>query len=276
MVADACTFSCGELYDLQKQKWIRYGSKESTLFIATEQQLSEIQTAMLAFLSGVNEEHILTNDYEAGEWERIEYAANVLKNAPLHIKCLPDFSLQDIENTIKFAVSEWDIRMCTYDYLHSSMKILSEVTSKAKVQGLREDNVLFMISTRLKDLCNKYGIFILTSTQLNGSWADAEILDQNCLRGAKSIADRIDLGMIMAGVTERDKEALIDVCAKLGCEMPTVKISVYKNRRGRWKDILLWCKADKGICRIDPVFVTDYSYVPLEIENYNIQTWGEA
>ena len=47
------------------------------------------------------------------------------------------------------------------------MKILSEVTSKTGIKGLREDNVLFMISIRLKDLCNQYGVFILTATQLN-------------------------------------------------------------------------------------------------------------
>lgn len=183
LVADACNFACDEIYSLESHKWVKNGVKESTLFIATEQQLSEIQTAMLAFLSAVNEEHILTGNYENDEYSRVLYAANLLKDAPLHIKELPDFSLQDIENTIKFAVHDWDTKFVCYDYLHSSMKILSEVTSKAKVSGLREDNVLFMISTKLKDLCNMYDIFIITSTQLNGAWQEAERLDQNLLRG---------------------------------------------------------------------------------------------
>lgn len=46
-----------------------------------------------------------------------------------------------------------------------------------------------MLSTRLKDLCNQYGVFIESSTQLNGEWKDAKIPDQNLLRGAKAIAD---------------------------------------------------------------------------------------
>ena len=53
--------------------------------------------------------------------------------------------------------------------------------------------------------------------------------------------------------------------------MPTIKMSIYKNRRGRYKDILLWCKADRGICRIDPVFVTNYNYELINIEDFKIK-----
>lgn len=48
-----------------------------------------------------------------------------------------------------------------------------------------------MLSTRLKDICVKYGVFIMSATQLSGNFADAETPDQNLLRGAKSIADEI-------------------------------------------------------------------------------------
>jgi len=56
----------------------------------------------------------------------------------------------------------------------------------------------------------------------------------------------------------------------MGIEMPDIKISVYKNRRGRYKDILLWCKSNRGICRIDPVFVTNYNYELIDIEDLKI------
>ena len=46
-----------------------------------------------------------------------------------------------------------------------------------------------MLSTRLKDICNQYGIFIMSATQLNADWKEAKVPDQNLLRGAKSIAD---------------------------------------------------------------------------------------
>ena len=144
---------------------------------------------MLAFLSNVNEEHILNGEYLEGEEKRIDEAIKILEEAPLYVEELPDFSLQDVENVIKKNIRDHDVKYVFHDYIHTSMKILEEITKRSGGVKLREDNVLFMLSTRLKDLCNKYGIFIMSATQLNGDWKDAKIPDQNLLRGAKAIAD---------------------------------------------------------------------------------------
>lgn len=40
-----------------------------------------------------------------------------------------------------------------------------------------------MLSIRLKDICNQYGVFIMSSTQLNGDYVESETPDQNLLRG---------------------------------------------------------------------------------------------
>ena len=150
------------------------------------------------------------------------------------------------------------------------MKILSEVTSKTGIKGLREDNVLFMISIKLKDICNEYGVFIMTATQLNADYITAQQYDQNLLRGAKSIADKIDLGMIMLQTSQEDKEALRPILAKKGFPEPVIKMSVYKNRRGQFKDILLWCKANRATCRIEPMFATNYQYEWVHIPEFKI------
>lgn len=92
---------------------------------------------------------------------------------------------------------------------------------------------------------------------------------------AKSIADRIDLGMIMLDVTQDDRAALADIVSK-GFEMPVIKISIYKNRRGRYKDILLWCRANKGTCRIEPMFVTNYQFELLEIDDLRVTVKEES
>ena len=159
------------------------GTCEPVLFITTEQEEDEIQTMMLAFLSAVDEEHILTGSYDEGEKERVLKAARLLERSEIHIKKLPDFSLQDVENCIKYGIREWGARYAFFDYMHSSMKILSEVGSRSGVKGLREDNVLFLMSVKLKDICNEYGVFIMSSTQLNAGYTDAEVYDQNLLRG---------------------------------------------------------------------------------------------
>lgn len=188
MIADACYISCSKIYD-ENFGWIKCGTQEPVLFVTTEQELEEIQTMMLAFLSNVNEEHILNGEYLEGEEKRIDEAIKILEEAPLYVEELPDFSLQDVENVIKKNIRDHDVKYIFQDYIHTSMKILEEITKRSGGIKLREDNVLFMLSTRLKDLCNKYGIFIMSATQLNGDWKDAKIPDQNLLRGAKAIAD---------------------------------------------------------------------------------------
>jgi replicative DNA helicase len=270
MIADACTIACDELFDINKNEWMSNNTKEPTIFISTEQEIDEIQTMMLAFIAEVNEDHILYNNYYEGEYERVLKAAKILSESPLYIKQLPDFSLQDIENTIKLSIREWDIKYVFMDYIHSSMKILSEISSKAGVKGLREDNILFMISVRLKDLCNQYGVFIMSATQLNGDYTSAQVYDQNLLRGAKSIADKIDLGEIMLQTSAEDKEALSEFCKKNGYDIPDIKVSVYKNRRGRYKDVLIWCKAKREVCKIEPMFVTNYQYELINIPELKI------
>ena len=122
-----------------------------------------------------------------------------------------------------------------------------------------------MLSTRLKDIANKYSVFILSATQLSGDYADAETPDQNLLRGAKSIADKIDMGAIILPVKDKDLESLQPTLSSGVFEKPTLKISIYKNRRGAFKGIYLWCKANLGTCRVQPMFVTTYSYDLLKL-----------
>ena len=270
MIADACTIACGELYNSTTQNWESNGTKESVMYVTTEQQVDEVQTMMLAFVSDVDEDHILYNKYQLGELERVRHAAAVLGDSKLIIKRLPDFGLQDIENAINFSIREYGVKYVFHDYIHSSMKILSEVAGKSRVDGLKEYNILFMIAVRLKDIAVENGIFIETSTQLNMEYRTAQVYDQNLLRGAKAIADKIDLGEIMLDASTEDIEALTPLLNQNGFPIPDTKISIYKNRRGRYKDVLIWCKSNKATCKISPVFVTDYQYGLIDIQPLKI------
>ena len=271
MIADICYIACNRIYD-DVFGWIKNGTSEPALFIATEQDLSEIQTMMLAFLSNVNEEHIMNGKYVGDEEDRVREAARIIKDSPLYVEVLPDFSLQDVENKIKKNIRDHDVKYVGFDYIHSSLKILEEITRRAGGVRLREDNILFMLSARLKDICNQYNIFILSSTQLNGLYTEADTPDQNLLRGAKSIADRCDWGGILLSVTNDDLENLGQILTNNAFSTPSIKLSIYKNRRGRYKGIYLWCKADLGTCRIQPMFATTYSYEIVQIDNLKIMT----
>lgn len=271
LIADCCNIGCNRIYD-ETFGWIKNGTAEPVLYITTEQELTEVQTMMLAFLANVNEEHILNGRYEGDERDRIMTAATLLRESPIFIEVLPDFSLQDVENKIKKNIRDHDVRYVMFDYIHTSLKILEEISRKSGGVKLREDSILFMLSIRLKDLCNKYGIFILSATQLNGEYVASDTPDQNLLRGAKAIADKIDMGAILLPVTTDDIENLGRVIANNAFDRPVLKLSIYKNRRGRYKGIYLWCKADLGTCRVQPMFATTYNYEIIQIDNLKILT----
>lgn len=269
MIADACYFSCSKMYD-DYFGWMKIGKALPTLYISTEQEKDEIQTMMLAFLSNVPEDHILDSRYVGDEEERIHEAAKILKESNLKIECLPDFSLKDVESLIKHHIRENNTSYIMFDYIQTSLKILEEISKRSGGIKLREDNILFMLSRRLKDIANKYGVFILTATQLNGAWKQDESPDQNLLRGAKSIADSIDLGLILLPVSQEDLKNLESVLSTNTFKTPNIKISVYKNRRGKYKGIYLWSNADLSTCRVNPMFATDYGYNLIQMDDLHI------
>ena len=271
MVADLCYIGCEQMYSLKENRWITIGEPQSCLFIATEQQIDEIQTICLSFLSGVNEEHILTNEYFTGERERVIKAVQLLKKSKIFFECLPNFTMNEIEMVIKKNIRENQVQYIFYDYLHSSAKILSEVGGQSGIRGLREDNVLLLLSNKLKEIAVEYDVFIMSATQLNMEYKESDTPDQNLLRGAKAIADKIDGGMIMLETTMEDAEKLRPFCEKNNLPIPNIKMSIYKNRQGQYKGIYLWMSADRGCVRYDTIFVTRWDFSIIDMPNIKIK-----
>lgn len=75
----------------------------------------------------------------------------------------------------------------------------------------------------------------------------------------------------MVNVTQDDLEALEPVLGPNGFEKPVIKISVYKNRRGRYTNIILWCRDRRGVCKIEPMFATNFNYELIQIEDLKIK-----
>ena len=271
MVADMCYITCEEMYDVDKREWIKIGTYEPGLLITTEQSKKEVQQMCLAFLSGVQEDTIALCRCTPEEKERVRHAAEVLSKSKLFFEEVPDFSLQDIENKIKYNINENHVKYIAFDYIHTSLGILAEITKRSGGVKLREDNILFMLSVKMKDIAVKYDVFLLSSTQLNGDWKTSDTPDMNLLRGAKAIADKIDIGFIALEVTQEDLEKIKPVLTKNNFPAPNIKMSVYKNRANGYKGIYLWMCADKGICRYNTVFVTTWDYRVVDIEDIKIK-----
>ena len=109
----------------------------------------------------------------------------------------------------------------------------------------------------------------MSATQLNSDYQTSETPDQNLLRGAKSIADKVDTGMLLLDITDEDKEKLQTIVND-GMGMPNVKMSIYKNRRGSYNKCYLWMYADKATCRFEGAFCTDYNYELIPITETKI------
>ena len=92
------------------------------------------------------------------------------------------------------------------------------------------------------------------------------------MRGAKSIADSVDLGMHVLPATAQDHEKLKEILKGDIFDKPNAKYSIYKNRRGRYKGVYLWTKADYGTCRFRPMFATTWDYEIISIEDLKIIT----
>jgi replicative DNA helicase len=270
MIADICNFACDEIYDTRKRQWVQNGTAEPSVFISTELGIDECQTMALAFLSGVREDAILNGTYYNDEEDRVLHAAQILNRSPIWIEHLPDFSIRDIENVIRRNRRENGVLYYGFDYIHSSLKILEEISQRTKGMKLREDNILFMLAIRLKDLCNELGVFIMSSTQLNADWESRDTSNQNVLRGAKAIGDKVDVGYISLPITEQDKEALTPFIQASCIPMPNMVHHIYKNRRGKFKSVKLWCYADLSTCRVEPLFLTDNDYTTINIEDFEI------
>ena len=83
--ADTCCAAIPWIYDLEKKEWKYTGFSVPSLIISTELDIEEVQSIILAFVSGVEEGHIIDNDYREGEYERVQQASDYIMSAPLYI-----------------------------------------------------------------------------------------------------------------------------------------------------------------------------------------------
>lgn len=259
---------------------------QKVCYVATEQGKDEIQTLVLAHVSGVSESKILLSQYTDEDWNRIKLALDIIdKYADNFIlDCIPDPSIAMLKARLTKYIVQDNIDYIFYDYIFSSPGLVNEFAASE----LREDVVLMMLSNSLKELAMTYNIFLMSATQLNDGWAKKAVgpRDQNCIRGSKAIADKADIGAIGVALSEEEKgqiEALWNEIKKKAANelatkqdltdedkelrqlivkilYPNQVVDLYKNRRGELKAIKIFRYFDFSTCRATDLFVTDGSY----------------
>ena len=143
---------------------------------------------------------------------------------------------------------------------------------------LREDQVLLVISDKLKTLANKYGIFLSSATQLNGEWKEAwkkgEVIDGQYLSGSKAVANKIDAGMIILPLSNKEKKAvekIMTASGSFGGREPNFVVHVYKNRGNRHVNVKVFTYINMGTMRIKDCFVTNVDNEIVNVDKLVIQ-----
>ena len=213
-VFDACHICYPIRWSYEQQTFIEEVDAEGefrpprkVLFIVTEMDKEELQTIMLAYLSGVNEEHILTGKYEIGELSRVEYAATIMEKYKGYflIEAISDPNLINVEATIKKYATVDNVKYVWFDYIHSTASMIGQFSKN----NLREDSILMMMANQLKQLAKDYGIFIFSATQVNANamMNDGEFKNETCIRGSCSCAlknpNRFTNGVIEIWLTRK-------------------------------------------------------------------------
>lgn len=263
LLGEACYLAFPMRYSWESMEWKITGNSEKTLFIATEQTKEEIQTMIVAYLTGINEDVILYGHFTKEQQTIIEEAKEVIKKYKnnLMIVQIPMPSVEIVKSVVRQNCIINDIKNVFFDYIFSNPALLNEFRDLK----IREDVALLMLSTALKDLAVEQDVFMMSATQLNSSQDTNEkgIKNQNSIRGSKSIVDKADIAMIGGLVPDDQRDQIAPYVAKYG--MPTQVYDVYKVRRGKWTNLKIWSNVDLGTCRRSDVFVTDSNIKEIEV-----------
>lgn len=266
-IGDACYLSYPICWNNEQNKWDFSGATEKVLVIVTEQEKDEVQTMIISYLSGVNEEKILYGSYNEEESKRIQQALWIInKYNNLYITEMPNPNVQQIKFVVKEMCRRYDIGYIFYDYLFSNPSLLNEYRDLK----IREDQALGIFSAELKALAVETNTFILTSTQTNAKVEDdgKEIKNESVIRGSRAIIDKADIACVCARPSQEDLEHIEPYCSFL---KPNIVTDIYKVRRGRFNNVRIWSYIDLGTCRKTDLFVTNTQYELIEVGNLKQQ-----
>ena len=260
-VGDACLLAFPMRYNWATYTWDLIGNAEKVLFVITEQNFDQIRRMVLAYISGVNEEKIKYHDLSKAELEVLKMSTEVMKHFQNNLILLriPDPSIELIKSTIREKVIMEDIRYVFYDYIFISTGLLKEF----KGFNLRNDELLLLMATALKDLSVELQVCVMTATQVNANADDSkEIRNEASLAGGRATINKADNGAIIARPQKQELEILKKVTDNYGT--PNLVTDIFKVRSGKWTQVRIWSIVDLGIMRKEDLFITNSSLEPVE------------
>ena len=263
MVGQACTLSLP--YLTKTGQIIVKDQYYPALFISTEQSVREIQTLVLAYVSNVNEDKITDGLINCSQEElnRIELAIKIIDlfKDYLMLEQISDPTIGTLKSKILQYIYKKNVHYVFFDYIFTSSGLMSEFASSR----LREDVILLMMSTALKEIATTYDVFVMSGTQVSGDYSKPGFRGMNFIRGSKAIADKIDAGDITVRLLPEEEEAIAPIIEVMG-ERPNIVTDIYKNRNGVLTQVKIFSQFDFATCHISNCFLTDLSYISVELD----------
>ena len=261
MIGDCCNLAYPIRYDTTAKRWVATGHCEKVCYVSTEQDISEIQTMILSWLTGINEECFLYGTFELQDSGRIMKAVKIMETYMhnLLLVRIPDPCASIVKNLFRRQNLQKGVNYFFYDYIFSSPAMLNEYRDL----GLAEYVCLRLFTTALKNLAIELNVFILTSTQISNDDDKGGFKDHHQIQGAKMIVNLVDFACIMSRPTVDELKLVSGLYEGMNYK-PNVIIDVFKNRRGRWTQIRIWGYNDLGTCKRRDLFVTTPDNKPIE------------
>ena len=275
-VADACMLAFPIRYNSHSCEWEQTGHSEKVLFIITEQTDKQIKKMILAYLTDMNESKFKYGKFTPEEKKLIEQAKGVMKDFSSNfiLVRIPNPTIDLVKTKVREKVLLHDIGYVFYDYIFIGPALLNEFRGF----GVRNDEVLLMMATALKDLAVELNVCVFTATQVNAN-ADnnTNIRNESSLAGGRSTINKADNGMIMARPTKEELETLEPITSTYG--KPNLVTDIFKVRSGEWTQVRIWSIMDLGRMKREDLFITDSRLEVIQDfytgDEYEISNWEE-
>lgn len=253
-----------EYYDTKTKQWVKRTPTRRAVYLGTELTEDQIKIPLLASISGIEEDLIKQGKkmLSPEEIERLYHAVDVIKRSPIWFVHLGNFDLQDIEFEINKHIIAHQVDLVIFDYIHTSLKLFTSLHNMG-ARGLSEHQILYQLTTRIKDFTTKYGVPIFTNTQVNDRYKEG-IYDETTLQGSKAIAQKLDYGAIMVELQAEDLKLLEELKVSnpeifgIGFVMPNMTINWYKTRDSKYARTRQWVHFNRGTMRLVDCFFTNY------------------
>ena len=277
-IADACYLAYPFRYNALTCEWEQAGNSEKVLFIVTEQRFKEVRLMILAYLTDINRSRFKYADFSDRESAVITQAIHLMEKYEenLILVKMPNPTIESVKTVVRENCIIHDIGYVFYDYIFIGPSLLNEFKGFA----LRNDEVLLMFATALKDLAVELDVAMFTSTQLNAKGDDnKDIRNEGTLAGGRSTINKADNGAVMARPTKEELEILEPLYENDPDRKPNLVTDIFKVRSGEWTQVRIWSDMNLGTLKKKDLFITDSRMEPVENFNersdYQIKSWDE-